>query len=205
MTDSPPKSGLAPLRDRLRRIQFVIGLGFAALVLGAMIQAAIVVRVMERLEDSHVAVMLLVHALVSRLWVYAVLPLICYGAARIIPLRPLSTALGAAVVGELFYVALDFVTGALSFNREFLIQAAIRIVTLAAGVAISVHAIRRGRAEAEAGQQKVRAAAEAKKEQYAEFAREAERVAALNEERRGDSVVAISSSDPTSSSGERGT
>ncbi|HSP80044.1 MAG TPA: hypothetical protein VLQ93_16055, partial [Myxococcaceae bacterium] len=86
---------LSPLRARVRRLQFTVGLGFLALVVGSMLSVALTLRLSVRVQALPFWFLRFVIAVVlENLWVLVLLPVLCYGAARAIALRPLSTALG---------------------------------------------------------------------------------------------------------------
>lgn len=177
-----PKGVLEPIRDRVRRLQLIVGIGFVALILGSVTTAALSAKIVPRLDGLESGwARWVISLLIAGVWAYAVLPLLCYGAARILELRPLSTAVGAGVTGELFSLGIFFVTGALGSDEEPLRLLVPRFGVLAVGIALSAWAVRRGRADAEDTERAARAAAAQKKDEYAEFTREAERIAARHE------------------------
>jgi hypothetical protein len=86
----------------------------------------------------------LVYTLVSRLWVMVVLPGLWLGVARLIrDIRPWRTAVASACVGELCYLMLDWLGGALGTLADPRVLLP-RLFTLAAGVYLSARAIERG-------------------------------------------------------------
>jgi hypothetical protein len=147
---STSKGSLRPLRVRVRRLQFTVGLGFLAVVLGSVLSAALTLRLTGRLEALPVHGLRLAFAQVlAQLWVLAVLPLLCYGASRIIELRPWPTALGAACSGQLFLLALELVRdGGDGWWAHGALSSSLRWGVFAGGVVLSQRAVLRGRAEA---------------------------------------------------------
>lgn len=174
---STQKKGiLEPLRVRVRRFQFIVGLGFAALMVGSFVSGSLAIRLNQRFSELPTgALRLLVGILMEDLWVLAALPLLAYGAARIMELRPLSTALGAALTGEVFVLALQYIReGSLVSEAGWRVDT-LRAVAFVVGVVLSHRAVTQGRAAADKVAESARAQAEAKKGEYDEFLREAER------------------------------
>ena len=168
---------LEPLRVRVRRIQFTVGLGFLALVVGSVLTGSLSLRLGGRVGvlPSWLIDFVLAPAL-RHLWALAVLPVLCYGAARIIELRPWATALGAAATGLCFTLAVELTTHGVD---GWLAAGGLSLVweggVIAGGVVLSQRAIVRGRAEAGRQEQQARQQASARQDEYAEFLREAER------------------------------
>jgi hypothetical protein len=175
------KSALEPFRARVRRIQFVVGMGFLAAVAGAVFSVPLLVRLEPRLAGLGPWLGYVPAFLIARLWIVAALPGIAYVAARVLPLEPTSTAFGAAITGELFYVALQVVSGGWAALYPGYGPFALRLCTLALGILLTLRAVRAGRAAAQKAQEAAAKLAEAKKSEYAEFAAEAERLAARSE------------------------
>ncbi|QRO00659.1 hypothetical protein JRI60_17300 [Archangium violaceum] len=174
---TPKKAVLEPLRVRLRRLQFTVGLGFLALMLGSMLSAALTLRLMDRVQALPFDFLRYAIALpLENLWVLAVLPLLCYGSARIIELRPWPTALGAAFTGQCFILALDYVRDGVDgwLERGWLLTL-LEWAVFAGGAVLSGQAVIRGRAQASAQVAQAQQQASAKTDEYAEFLREAER------------------------------
>lgn len=159
-----------------------MGLGFIAVFLGSALTVPLLMRLAPRLStmDSRWLVLLVDYS-VRRLWILGVLPVLCYGLARIIPIRPLSTAIGAALTGELIILALDVLSGSLGTIADDPGHFAARIVTAVLGVALTAYAIKSSRAAAEAAEASAKKAALEKKGEYDDFSKEAERLAALKE------------------------
>lgn len=177
------KSALEPVRARALRIQFVVGIGFLAWVAGEILASGLMMRLGPRLEAMGPWAAYLVVSLIARLWVLAVLPAIAWVAARVLALKPLSTALGAAITGELFGLALIFVSQGWDGLYEGYGPLALHAGTLALGILLTMRAIRAGRTAAHRAQEAAAKIAEEKKKEYAEFAAEAERIAARSEEK----------------------
>jgi hypothetical protein len=174
---TPKKAVLEPLRVRIRRAQFIVGLGFLALVMGSVLAGDLGVRLSVRLESLPLQSLVYVIGLAVRnLWVLGVLPLLCYGAARVLELRPWSTALGAAMTGQAFLLAIEFVrNGVEGWVERGWLATALEWGVLGVGVVLSQRAVVRGRAAAEKQTERAQQQAAARKDEYAEFLREAER------------------------------
>jgi hypothetical protein len=184
---------LDPVRVRIRRFQFVVGLGFLSQVIGAVLSVALAYRLAERIQDLPDGLKLLVGIPLQNLWAIAVLPLLCYGAARIIELKPLSTAVGGVASGLLFVLALNFAWGGLEGLWPGLAAGALQISALAAGVLLSYRAVLKGRAASAQGAAKAQAQAESRKVEYQEFLREAERGAEKTAQREAERAAAAAS------------
>ncbi|RKH13456.1 hypothetical protein D7V97_05595 [Corallococcus sp. CA053C] len=182
---------LEPLRVRVRRFQFIVGLGFLSLVLGAMLSVSLVIRLQERVSALPFDLVRLgVAVVLENLWILAVLPVLCYGASRIVALRPWNTALGAAATGGLFVLALNFVRDGTEGLLEWNLGTVLRLVAFAGGILLSARAIRAGRAAAERGSTAAQVKAEARKSEYDEFLKAAEADGARLEQREGASAQA---------------
>jgi hypothetical protein len=173
-------------RALIRRFQLVVGLGFLACAGGLMLSLAIGNRLHDVIPTLRPIALAQVTAMAIRqLWEYAVLPLVCYGAARIIPLAPWSTAAGAMATGELFLLALDYFTGmsGMWFHAPLLL--ALHALSIGGGLWLSATAIRRAGEGAARAQTLALEAAVKKRHEYDEFTREAERIAALPRQASG--------------------
>ncbi len=170
------KSVLDPLRVRVRRIQFTVGLGFLALVIGTALTLSLSLRLDGRVGAlPSWALDFFIAPVLRHLWVLAVLPVLCYGAARIIELKPWATALGAAATGLCFTLAIEFISNGIDgWLAAGGLSLVLELGVVAGGVVLSQRAVVRGRASA--GKQETRAQeqASARKDEYAEFLREAE-------------------------------
>lgn len=174
---STSKAFLDPLRVRLLRVLFTGGLGFVALVLGSVLSATLYLRFATRVDALPFAFLrLLVHVVRGNLWLLLVLPLLCYGASRIIELRAWSTALGAALSARLFLLTVELVSaGVDGWVERGWVVALVEWSVFAAGVVLCHRAVLRGRADASSQAEQVREQASTKQDEYAEFLREAER------------------------------
>ncbi|WP_208723117.1 hypothetical protein [Corallococcus llansteffanensis] len=194
---------LEPLRVRVRRFQFIVGLGFLSLVLGAMLSVSLAMRLHEQVGALPSDLLRLgVAVVLENLWVLAVLPVLCYGASRVVALRPWNTALGAAATGGLFVLALNFVRDGSEGLTTWNLGSVLRLVAFAGGILLSARAIRSGRAAAERGSTAAQVKAEARKSEYDEFLKAAEADGARMEQREGasapvalDTAPAVAASD----------
>jgi hypothetical protein len=174
---STSKAILDPLRVRLLRVLFTGGLGFIALVLGSVLSATLYMRFAVRIDALPFALLrLIAHVVRGNLWLLVVLPLLCYGASRIIELRAWSTALGAALTARFFLLTVEFVSaGVDGWVERGWVVALVEWSVFAAGVVLCHRAVLRGRTDAGSQAQKAQVQASEKKDEYAEFLREAER------------------------------
>lgn len=180
-----------PLRVRIRRFQFIVGLGFLSLVLGAMLSVSLVMRLHARVNALPSDLLRIPVAVVLEdLWVLAVLPALCYGAARVVALRTWTTAVGAALSGGMFVVALNFVrngTDGLLMGWSFV--SVLRIAAFVAGILLTARAISAGRAAAERGSTAAQEKAAARKSEYDEFLKAAEAAGERLEQREGSATA----------------
>jgi hypothetical protein len=184
---------LDSLRVRIRRFQFIVGLGFLSQIIGPLITVALAQRLAQRVQELPEILQLLIGIPLQNLWAIAVLPLLCYGAARMIDLKPLPTAVGAVVSGEAFLLALNFAWSGIEGAFPGVGAVALQISILALGVFFSYRAVLRGRAEAAKGAAKAQAEAEARKSEYQEFLREAERAAEKTAQREAERAASAGS------------
>ncbi|CAM4314205.1 hypothetical protein [Corallococcus exiguus] len=193
---SSKPSALEPLRVRVRRFQFIVGLGFLSLVVGAMLSVSLVLRLHARVSALPSDFLRIpVAVALEDLWVLAVLPTLCYGAARIVALRTWTTAVGAALSGGVFVLALNFVRdGMESFTTGWTVASALRGLAFVGGILLSARAIRAGRAAAEKGSAEAEAKAVARKSEYDEFLKAAEAGGARLEQREGGAAEAPAAS-----------
>jgi hypothetical protein len=193
VSSQSPKA-LDSLRVRIRRLQFIVGLGFFSLVLGSVLTVNLTVRLSERVQALESdSLRLLIAVLLEHMWIIAVLPVLCYGAARILELKPLTTAVGAALSGEIFVVALYFVRDGTDGLWAGWFYTALRLIAVTAGVLLSYRAVTRGRAAAAQSASRAQAQAEARKAEYVEFLREAERGAEKSAQREAERVAVAAS------------
>ncbi|MBI3182478.1 MAG: hypothetical protein HYZ28_10065 [Myxococcales bacterium] len=178
------KGLLEPVRNRVRRLQLTVGLGFAAVVVGSIVSASLTGWLGPLVRQAGSAwLAIFAHALVSRLWVYGVLPGLCYASARAFDLRPWRTAIGSALTGEVFVVGVNLATGGMEEPFRNWLDLSLRLLSLAAGVVLGRWAVLKGRSAAQRAHERAAQAAEARKAQYEEFAAEAARLAARREEK----------------------
>lgn len=170
------KSVLDPLRVRIRRIQFTVGLGFLALVIGTVLTLSLSLRLTGRVGAlPSWLIDFLIAPVLRHLWVLAVLPVLCYGAARVIELKPWSTAIGAAATGLCFTLAIEFTSSGIEgWLAAGGLSLLLELGVVAGGVVLSQRAVVRARASASKQETKAQEQASARKDEYAEFLREAE-------------------------------
>jgi hypothetical protein len=155
----------------------MVGLGLLSLVLGSTLSVALTLRLSVRVQALPFSgLRLLLGVALESLWVLVVLPLLCYGAARILELRPLPTALGTVLAGQSFLLLLEFARDGLGGLLEgSWLAKGLTLGALAGGVVLSRRAIERGREAARGREEAARAQAASRQDEYAEFLREAER------------------------------
>lgn len=181
---SSKTSVLEPLRVRVRRFQFIVGLGFIALVVGSVLSVALTLRLSVRVQALPLGLLRVVMAvLLENLWVLVVLPLLCYGAARVMELKPWSTGAGAAMSGAAFVLALNFVQNGTEGLWLGGLGSVLNVVAFAVGVVLSARAVMWGRAAAAQQSGKAQEKAQERKSEYDEFLRAAEAGAARLEQR----------------------
>ncbi|WPB74083.1 hypothetical protein KYC5002_34260 [Archangium violaceum] len=170
------KSVLEPLRIRIRRVQFTVGLGFLALVIGTALTLSLWTRLSGPVEAlPSWLIDFLIAPVLRHLWALAVLPVLCYGAARVIELEPWATALGAAATGLFFTLAIEFTSNGIEgWLAAGGLSLLFELAVVAGGVVLSQRAVVRGRAAAGNQETKAQQQASARKDEYAEFLREAE-------------------------------
>ncbi|MFY1832058.1 hypothetical protein ACN47A_39525 [Myxococcus fulvus] len=181
---SSKTSALEPLRVRIRRFQFIVGLGFIALVAGSTLSVSLTLRLSQRVQSlSFGPLKILVAVVLENLWLLAVLPTLCYGAGRVMELRPWKTAAGAAVSGATFVLALGFVQGGVDALWLGGLGSVLNVFAFAGGVVLSARALKLGRDAAAKQTEKTQAKSEARKSEYDEFLRAAEQGGARLEQR----------------------
>ncbi|MCP3140694.1 hypothetical protein [Pyxidicoccus xibeiensis] len=172
---SPKTSVLEPLRVRVRRFQFIVGLGFLALVGGSVLSVSLAMRLSARVQTLPLGFMrVLMAVLLENLWVLGVLPLLCYGAARVMELKPWSTAAGSATSGAVFVLALNFVQSGADGLWLGGLMSVLNLAAFAVGIVLSARAVKLGRAAAAQQTVKAQAKAQERKSEYDEFLRAAE-------------------------------
>ncbi|CAM3417393.1 hypothetical protein [Corallococcus soli] len=202
---SPKPGVLEPLRVRIRRFQFIVGLGFLSLVLGTMLGVSLMIRLRDPLGALPSDVLrLFVAVVLQNLWILAVLPALCYAVARVVALRPWSTALGAAMTGGVFVVALGFVSdGTDMLTHGWGLASALRLATFVGGILLSVWGIRAARTAAERGSSAAQVKAVERQSEYDEFLKAAEAGGARLEQRdQAASTAAAPSTAPAAPEGQ---
>ena len=181
--------GLAALRSRVQRVQFIVGLGFLSAVLGAFLAVPLQMKLGQKLgPQTSLWTFLLADFFLGQLWVYLVLPVLAYGAARVIALKPVPTAVGAAATGTAFYLAIALVTAGLDGLQSAWLVWLVRLAGLGLGVALTVAAVRTARRQAELTERQAAHKARDRKGEYDEFLKEAERVSSLPHQAPGAGV-----------------
>ncbi|WP_426753663.1 hypothetical protein [Myxococcus sp. Y35] len=187
---SSKTSVLEPLRVRVRRFQFIMGLGFIAVVAGSILSVALTLRLSVRIQAVPVGVLRVALAvLLENLWVLGVLPLLSYFAARIIELRPWTTAGGAAVAGSAFVHALAFVQNGVNGLWLGGLGSLLSVAAFAGGVVLTARAVTMGRAAAAQQTVKAQTKAQERKSEYDEFLRAAEQGGARLEQREAQAAT----------------
>jgi hypothetical protein len=194
---SSKTSVLEPLRVRIRRFQFIVGMGFLAVVGGSVLTVALALRLSVRVQALPFGPMrMLMAVLLENLWVLLVLPALCYAAARVMELKPWSTAAGAAVSGAAFVLALNYVQSGADGLWLGGMGSVLNVVAFAVGIVVCARAVKLGRAGAAAQAHKAQAKAQERKSEYDEFLRAAEAGAARLEQREAAQTVAGDASKP---------
>lgn len=165
----------------------VAGLGFTAWLLGLVLAGSIVLGIAPRLATLPGFFQQVVAVLSARLWLLAVLPAFAYALARAIDLKPMSTAVGAGLSGELFDLLFGVAQGGLGALVANVSTVLVRLATLGVGIALTWWAVTRARGAAARAQARALERARESANQYQAFADEAARLAALQE---GRSAVA---------------
>ncbi|QSQ14282.1 hypothetical protein [Myxococcus landrumensis] len=190
---SPKTSVLEPLRVRIRRFQFIVGLGFIALVAGSALSVSLTLRLSLRVQAlPFMPLKILAAVLLENVWLLGVLPLLCYGAGRVMELKPWHTAGGAAVSGSAFVIALGFVQGGVDSLWMGGLGSVLNVVAFGAGIVVSAKALMMGRAAAARQSVQTQAKAEERKSEYDEFLRAAEQGGARLEQREAQSAATAS-------------
>jgi len=163
------------LSQRAKRLYFVVGIGFAALMLGSILSVLLLQRLGPRLHGAPVVLLFFLEVLLRNLWSLLVLPILAYGAARAVPLGTWSTVVGALATGEVFVRALRYIQGGADVVWGSWSGFATGVAVLCASAALTRLAILRGREAAEVQLAEAQARARAKVSEYDEFVQAAER------------------------------
>ncbi len=159
-----PPSLWQSLRARVRRAQLIIGLGMLACVGGSLVAAPLRFRLSGLGEGPWLWAG---GWALEHLWIFAALPGLCYAAARVLELKPWSTALGAAATGKLWVAAIKVASQGVESLYRGLVASLIELLLLGAGVGLAAWAIVRARRAALATELRARLAAEAQAPEYA--------------------------------------
>lgn len=187
---STKTSTLEPLRVRIRRFQFIVGLGFIALVAGSALSVSLTLRLSLRIQSlPFMPLKVLAAVLLENLWLLGVLPLLCYGAGRVMELKPWHTAGGAAVSGSVFVLALGFVQGGVDSLWLGGLGSVLNLAAFGVGIVVSARALMMGRAAAAHQSVQTQAKAEERKSEYDEFLRAAEQGGARLEQREAQNAA----------------
>lgn len=161
---------MAMLEAKARQLMLMIGFGFMAYIGGSLFSASLIMRVRDRVIAADSAVIaFLVQAVIGRLWILIVLPLLIHIVSRFIALPLWRTAILGALTGELFYAAIQIASVGADEAFADWVQNGVRIGTLITGVLFTVWAGKRGRAWADVRQKAADQAAVARKGQYDDF------------------------------------
>lgn len=183
MTPSPPPAPpatvkpLAAAETAVRRLLLMVGFGFLAYVGGSMIAAGVMTRVAARLDGAGEPVQFVAWLLISSAWILVALPGLSGFAARFLDLRPCSTALIGAATGLSFQLSLQYVSAGSDGITSDPVRQLARLLAAAAGVALTVIAVKRGRELARLADEQAKLEADQKKTQYDEFVKQAEALA----------------------------
>lgn len=173
----PPVKPLAAAETAVRRFLLMVGFGFIAYVGGSMIAASVMTRMAMRLEGASEPVQFVAWLFISSAWVLLALPGLSGFAARFLDLKPWSTAIIGASTGLMFQLALQYVSGGADGIVGDPVRQLSRLAATAAGIVLTVLAVKRGRELARLAEEQARVEAEKKKSQYDEFVKQAEELA----------------------------
>ncbi len=169
---------LEPVRAGIRRFQLIVGLGLLSVILGAVLAPLILLKLAGMVSTPNVFWVVTFTA-VGQLWVWAVLPGLLYAVGRIIDLRPWTAAVGSVVTGVLFVAILAVITsGWAGLYSDHPARLVTQLLTSVAGVFLGRTAVVSARAAAKLKEEETARAALARKGEYEQFAKEAERLAA---------------------------
>lgn len=184
---APRRPGvLDPLRQRVRRLQLVVVIGFAAFVVGSILSVALLRAIGPVVAGAPAPVVVLLHTALTRLWLLVILPLVWWALARIIPVRPWSTAIGSAASGEVFLLALDFVSGGVGAWFRGVLPLVLQVATLGLGIWLTGRTIALARVSADRAQAQAQARAAAREAEYRAFAEASAAVADQVAAREGE-------------------
>src|SRR5690606_9025061 len=128
---------------------------------GSLFSIGLLLRLGPRLHGAPWAVVFPIELVLKNLWCLALLPLFVYAAARVVALRPWSTALGALAAGEVFLRALRYIQGGADALWGSWTGFVAWLVVLAAAVFLTRLAVVKGRVASQGLQAKAQRAAQA--------------------------------------------
>lgn len=155
----------------------MVGLGFMAFAAGGVLAGSLVATLGESLDSAPMWVAMPLGLLLSQVWVLVVLPLLLYGAARFLTIRPWPSALTAAATGQVFSLLFVGATRGFEALTEAPVFFTLQLLVTALGAVLAGVAATRGRARAAEREARAARAAEAKKAEYAEYLKAAEAAA----------------------------
>ncbi len=159
-------------RARIVGFQVLVGLGVGCAVAGAVLSVTVAFALRGAVQALPPGPHLVAVLAISRLWVWALVPLAAWGAGRVLRFRPWATAFSIAAWGELFFVAFDLGTGGWRNVYRSVTFFAARLLTLGIGMALGWWLARRGHAAAERVRARHEAEAEATRARYAKWLEE---------------------------------
>lgn len=158
-----------------RRAVLLVGSGVFAFILGGFVMSGLSVRVGERLGAiSNEAAAWLLHWILLRTWLWAILPFLGWAAGRYLGVQALRFAVTATLSGEAFGLMLATASDGLDWVMGSPGDMVARALTLVGGVGLVSWAVSRGLASADAAQAVADVEAEKRKAEYAEFLARAE-------------------------------
>jgi hypothetical protein len=167
----------ARLKKRITRLQLIACLGLFSLILGTTVSFRLVARLGPRLPELPAFLSLLIQGIVAHLWLLMFLPALAYLAARIWELKPYQVAVGGPVAGELFLQAIGFASNGLATFVPEWPSSVLHLLAVVGGATLTSRAVWLGREAAASGNAMAQSQADARRDEYAEFLREAERIA----------------------------
>lgn len=164
--ESPPPSPALVRATRVRAFQILLGLGFFCAIAGAALSVTLVMGLNEWLRGLSQWPREVAMAVLTRLWVLALVPLAAWVLGRTTKVAP---ARGAAIIagwGEVVYLAMDLTVGGWPSVYRSGVWFGGRVATLGIGILLGAVAARRGRARARRAQERVEAEAAAVRARY---------------------------------------
>lgn len=168
----PGSPSYASAEHGTRRAILILGAGFVAFVLGALVTAGLVRRLAPFLEaqQSDFAVALISSGL-QGLWGWLFLPLVGWLAGRFLDVRPAQFTVPAALCGLTFETLLNLAM----FGSEVLfadrVELVLRLAWFSLGLGLTMLTVSRGGHAFDASQARARAAATPKAAEYEAFSK----------------------------------